>query len=262
VTKLDRLQADPFAFYADAILGLLSWDIVDADPDSRWRGNAVHAVFEAWMKEDACDPAKLAPRARALLQASSAHPIMRAFWEPRLMEAIDWVADTMRALASDGRKPVAAEIFGETKVGEITLYGKVDRIDQLADGSLAHIHNKTGKPPSAKQVEAGYSMQLGLLGLIAARDGFPAVRGQPSRFEYWSLASYRGKLGYVSSPVGDKKIPPEDFIPLAAATLTAAIEKWLLGDAAFTAKLHPELAPYPDYDQLMRLDEWYGRSDG
>jgi len=23
--------------------------------------------------------------------------------------------------------------------------------------------------------------------------------------------------------------------------------------------LHPEQAPYGDYDQLMRLDEWYGR---
>jgi ATP-dependent helicase/nuclease subunit B len=23
--------------------------------------------------------------------------------------------------------------------------------------------------------------------------------------------------------------------------------------------LHPEYAPYGDYDQLMRRDEWYGR---
>ena len=27
-----------------------------------------------------------------------------------------------------------------------------------------------------------------------------------------------------------------------------------------TAKLHPEYAPYADFDQLMRLEEWYGRS--
>ena len=33
----------------------------------------------------------------------------------------------------------------------------------------------------------------------------------------------------------------------------------LTGDAPFTAKLHPEYAPYADYDQLMRLEEWFGR---
>jgi len=51
VTKLDRLQADPYAFYADAMLGLSNWDVVDATPDARWRGTAIHAVFEAWMQE-------------------------------------------------------------------------------------------------------------------------------------------------------------------------------------------------------------------
>ena len=34
---------------------------------------------------------------------------------------------------------------------------------------------------------------------------------------------------------------------------------WLTGDEPFTAKLNPAYAPYGDYDQLMRLEEWYGR---
>jgi ATP-dependent helicase/nuclease subunit B len=38
-----------------------------------------------------------------------------------------------------------------------------------------------------------------------------------------------------------------------------AIETWLTGSAPFTAKLHPDFAPYAEYDQLMRRDEWYGR---
>ena len=46
---------------------------------------------------------------------------------------------------------------------------------------------------------------------------------------------------------------------LAAAHFIAAAESWLTGAEPFTAKLHPEYAPYGDYDQLMRLDEWYGR---
>ena len=34
---------------------------------------------------------------------------------------------------------------------------------------------------------------------------------------------------------------------------------WLTGSEPFTAKLNPAYAPYGDYDQLMRLEEWYGR---
>jgi ATP-dependent helicase/nuclease subunit B len=33
----------------------------------------------------------------------------------------------------------------------------------------------------------------------------------------------------------------------------------LLGTREFEAKLNPAYAPYEDYDQLMRLEEWYGR---
>ena len=64
VTDVDRLKADPFAFYARRILGLRRLDPVDADPTPAWRGSAVHEVLEQWMKEDDCDPAKLRPRAR------------------------------------------------------------------------------------------------------------------------------------------------------------------------------------------------------
>jgi len=261
VTKLDRLKADPFAFYADTMLGLSRWDMVDADPTPAWRGTMVHAVFEAWMKEDGCNPAKLRARAEAMLRDLVAHPVMKALWEPRLLEAIDWVATTLQANAEDGRLPLTAEIFGQAEVAGVELYGKVDRIDRLADGGLAIVDYKTGKPPSRKQVEAGFALQLGLLGLIAEKGGFPDVTGQAAAYEYWSLARERGQFGHVMSPVGTKGIAAEDFVAHAAHHLTEAIEHWLTGDAPFTAKLHPEFAPYGDYDQLMRLEEWYGRAD-
>ena len=46
-------------------------------------------------------------------------------------------------------------------------------------------------------------------------------------------------------------MPRRNFLEAAA--------KWLTGDEPFTAKLNPAYAPYGDYDQLMRLEEWYGR---
>ena len=260
VTEVDRLKADPFAFYARKMLRLSSLDVIDADPSPAWRGTAVHDVLEAWMKEDDCDPSRLRARAEALLEESAAHPLMRALWQPRLLEAIDWIAEEVARNKEAGRRPLRAEAWGELEVAGVTLQGMADRVDRAADGNLVILDYKTGTPPGPKAVSEGYSMQLGLLGLIAERGGFKDIEGVPAAFEYWSLAKKNGKLGYVSSPVGGKKgLDPEDFTAVAERNFIAAAQKWLTGGEAFTAKLHPEYAPYGDYDQLMRLDEWYGR---
>jgi len=263
VTEVDRLKADPFAFYARKMLRLSALDVIDADPSAAWRGSAVHQVLEAWMKEDDCDPARLRPRAEALLQDASAHPLMRALWQPRLLEAIDWIAGEVAKNREAGRRPLRAEAWGETEIGGVTLQGMADRIDRQADGGLVIVDYKTGTPPGPKAVAEGYSMQLGLLGLIAERGGYDGIDGVPACFEYWSLAKKAGKLGFVASPVGGKTgLDPADFTNVAARNFLAAAEKWLTGAEPFTARLHPEYAPYGDYDQLMRLDEWYGREGG
>jgi ATP-dependent helicase/nuclease subunit B len=260
VTEVDRLKADPFAFYARKMLALPALDEVDTDPGPAWRGSAVHKVLEAWMKEDDCDPARLRPRAEALLRDSSAHPLMRALWQPRLLEAIDWIAEEVAKNRDSGRRPLRAEAWGEAELAGVKLHGMADRIDRLADGNLAIVDYKTGTPPGPKAVAEGYSMQLGLLGLIAERGGFDGIEGLPAAFEYWSLARKAGKLGYVASPVGGRSgLDPADFTTVAARNFIAAAEQWLTGTAPFTARLHPEFAPYGEYDQLMRLDEWYGR---
>jgi ATP-dependent helicase/nuclease subunit B len=260
VTDVDRLKADPFAFYARQMLALPPLDEVDAEPSAAFRGTAVHRVLEAWMKEDDCDPARLRPRAEALLADAAAHPLLRALWQPRLMEAIDWIAAEVAARRAEGRRPLRAEAKGECRIGGISLYGEADRIDRLADGSLAIVDYKTGKPPSAKAVAEGYSLQLGLLGLIAEQGGFEGIEGSATCFEYWSLARNGASLGYVASPVkGRNGIDAGEFTTVAARNFLAAAERWLTGGEPFTAKLHPEYAPYGDYDQLMRLEEWYGR---
>jgi ATP-dependent helicase/nuclease subunit B len=260
VTEVDRLKADPFAFYARKMLRLGPLDAPDADPGPAWRGTAVHAVLEAWMKEDGCDPERLRPRAERLLAETGAHPLMRALWQPRLLEAIDFIAAEVEKNKSGGRLPLKAEAWGEAVISGVTLQGMADRIDRLGDGSLAIVDYKTGTPPGPKAVGEGYSMQLGLLGLIAERGGIRDVEGEPACFEYWSLAKKAGKIGFVTSPVGGRTgFDPAEFTTLAARNFIAAAEKWLIGSEPFTAKLHPDYSPYGEYDQLMRLDEWYGR---
>jgi ATP-dependent helicase/nuclease subunit B len=257
VTAVDRLKADPFAFYARAILKLQKRDPVDDDHTARWKGIAVHQVLQEWQQHDDCNPDKLRQRAERLLKDEAIHPMLRALWAPRLLEAIDWIAAMERDNQAEGRRPLAAEVTGQTALAGVTVEGRVDRIDRMADGSLGIIDYKTGAPPTQKAVDAGFALQLGLLGLIGRAGGFEGVSGDPEAFEYWSLARYRGKFGRLMCP--DKDMQPGEFLDHAYANFADAVRKWLTGNEPFTAKLNPAFAPYGDYDQLMRLEEWYGR---
>ena len=264
VTDLDRLKADPYAFYARHVLRLLPLDAVDADASAAWRGTKVHDTLEAWWREDRCQPDALLPRFERLLGDEDTHPLIRALWQPRLREAVQWIAAEMARGIADGRQVVSAEGKGEIAVHGITLSGRYDRIDRCADGSLAIVDYKTGKAPSFAAVREGYSQQLGLLGLIARRGGFADADGDASAFEYWSLAKNgKGGFGEVKSPCDPAgkggRIVTAEFVTVADRNLEGAVKRWLTGDEPFVAKLAPEYAPYADYDQLMRRDEWYGR---
>ena len=102
----------------------------------------------------------------------------------------------------------------------------------------------------------GFALQLGLLGLIARNGGFPDVSGEPECHEYWSLA----RRLLEKNPIRPTKdMTSDEFLTHAWRNFKEAADRWLLGTEAFTAKLNPAYAPYGDYDQLMRLEEWYGR---
>jgi ATP-dependent helicase/nuclease subunit B len=264
VTALDRLRSDPYQFYAGEILRLKEIDLLDAEPTPAWQGQLAHAILEQWHQHGG----ELVTIARDKLREMDHHPLTRALWEPRLLHGLAWVES---AIAGDpGRRPVLWEKWGEVEHRGVTLFGRIDRLDLLADGTYAVVDYKTGSPPSGKEVEAGYALQLGTLGLMVGLGGFAkhGIHGEASRFEYWSLAkSSKSKsdsgFGYVEAPIlEDNKrsgIPPEDFIPEAHRYLDDALDRWILGEEGFTARLNPDAKVYNSFDQLMRLDEWLGR---
>jgi len=83
-----------------------------------------------------------------------------------------------------------------------------------------------------------------------------------------AMSPFRGALGTFDRPTFLQAINQAGYTEnmfldevrheMTRDQLTQAVERWLTGTEAFVAKLHPERAPFPDYDQLMRLDEWYG----
>jgi ATP-dependent helicase/nuclease subunit B len=268
VTDVDRLKADPFAFYARRVLRLARLDPVDADAGPAWRGTAVHEILQKWAEAGTLDPADLEDRARAMFDQPHVHPLLTALWQPRLMEAVRWIAAEVARDEAEGRIILAVEREGRAEVAGVTLMGKADRIDRLADGSIGIIDYKTGKPPSARQVKAGFSLQLGLLGIIAELGGFEGLGPRPRAgdFEYWSLAKKGDQFGYRERPVDAMgrrdKIVTDAFTAHAHEHFEAVARDYLLGAAPFVAQINPEVASYGDYDQLMRLEEWYGRDDG
>jgi ATP-dependent helicase/nuclease subunit B len=262
VTALDRLRSDPYQFYASSILRLKELEPLDAEPSAAWRGTAAHEILEKWHKAATHNPRPMHDVAAQVLQQMNGHPLMRALWRPRLMKALEWVEAEIAA--DPARVPSLIEEWGEMDVRGVTIFGKADRIDRLAGGTLAIVDYKTGGPPSSKQVEQGYALQLGTLGLMARAGAFKNfAAGEPEVFEYWSLASNKKSetgFGYVATPIfveGKRSgVPLEDFMPKAEEFLHDALDRWILGADAFTARLNPDAPGYSTYDQLMRLDEW------
>src|SRR5690606_16442212 len=122
-----------------------------------------------------------------------------------LLAALAWFDERIAEQASEGRAVLVSEQGGEMTVRGVKVHGRADRIDRLPDGKLAIVDYKTGQPPSGLMVEKGFSLQLGLIGLIAREGGFPGVEGEPECFEYWSLARAQGTdhFGLVREPVLD-----------------------------------------------------------
>jgi ATP-dependent helicase/nuclease subunit B len=180
------------------------------------------------------------------------------------MKALEWIE--AQIAADPARVPTVIEDWGRMEVRGVEIFGKADRIDRLPDGTLAIVDYKTGAPPSGREVEAGYALQLGTLGLMARTGAFARVQGEPVKFEYWSLGSSKASetgFGYVATPILEgrkqKGIALEEFLPATERFLNDALDRWILGAEPFTARLNPDAPGYATYDQLMRLDEWIGR---
>ena len=133
VTSVDRLKADPFAFYAQAMLGLRRIDPVDADHSAAWKGTRGPRGARAM----ACTRTNAIPTGccrapRRCWPAETIHPMLRALWQPRLMEAIRWVEE--QETRQPRRGPAAAgggEYAARPRSAASLLHGKADRIDRL-----------------------------------------------------------------------------------------------------------------------------------
>jgi ATP-dependent helicase/nuclease subunit B len=262
VTAIETWMRDPYAIYAGKILNLAALPAIDADPGAADYGSLIHAALSIFLKRHptgAPPPDALSGLlaiGRQGFAELAVRPGLMAFWWPRFERVAAWFIDNetarRRGLAGSFSE-IAGRLEFAMPAGPFVLTARADRIDRLAAGGLALIDYKTGAPPSAREVAAGFAPQLPLEAAIAQAGGFDGVPAAPVReLAFWHL--HGGAGGGGERPAG------KDPAALAAAALDGVrglIAAFDDPTTPYQARPHPERAPrYSDFLHLARVKGW------
>lgn len=264
VTEIETWLRDPFAIYARHVLGLRPLAPIDQPVDGGDWGSLIHDTIAAALRRSAKEgwPGEglfrswiIADGERRL--GALAAPARAAFWRPRLARIAGWVAGMERGRRErDGVTGSFAEIKGELVLPDgFVLHGRADRIDRLADGTLALIDYKTGTIPDKREIDEAYAIQLTLEAAMAARGAFADIgRAAPVSLAYWRLTG--GFEPAEAKPVsGDVGLLAE----AAWERFEALRARYADGATAYHVRPHPHRAPaFSDYIHLARIAEWGG----
>jgi len=256
VTRIKHLIRDPYAIYAQYVLGLKPLNPLQRAPDALMRGVVVHEVMESFLKQSLTQPETLTSGhllalTRQRLMAEVPFPTMRHLWQARVARAADWFVAT-----EAGRQARATphaerlEIKGASALNDLdfTLTATADRIDLDEAGRAVIYDYKTGAPPSA-DAQRYFDKQLLLEAAMVEAGGFDLLG--PCRVAY---AAY---IGLAPSPV-ELAAPLDQVTPTQVwqqfHDLIRAYSEPEKGYTARRAMLKE--TDVSDYDHLARYGEW------
>lgn len=273
VTEIETWMRDPYALYARHILKLRALDPLDQEPDAADLGTLFHGILDRFLREAGLPLPPDAERhlleiGREHFAAHLARPAAQAFWWPRFSQVVQWFVALMREREPD-ISSLVTESRGQLVIAEVTppflLTAKADRIDHLADGSLAIIDYKTGAIPAAWDVALGFSSQLPLEAAMAIRGGFAGIPAAPvSLLEYWRLKGGRDGCAALPVKVPEKRsaADPMQLAEEAYQGLIGLLRAFGRDDAAYVARPRDSYAMrYNDYQHLARFGEWASEGD-
>ncbi|MFO1150116.1 MAG: double-strand break repair protein AddB [Alsobacter sp.] len=271
VTEVETLVRDPYAIYAKHVLKLDPLDDLAMPPGAALRGTLVHDVLgdfaKAWPAALPPDPqAELLAVAKTLFDALpdlDGRPDIRAFWWPRLVRTVAFLAEWEAARRARGMI-VAAEIGGVLALAlpdgaTFELTARADRIERRASGGVAIIDFKTGAVPGLKEVQVGFSPQLTLEAAMAMAGVFPGIPAEApiEALTYVHLAAGRGLGREVEVKPGERAESLEALARQHLDRLVGLLAELRAGERAFLSRPAPKFARrYAPYDHLARVREW------
>ncbi len=254
ITEVQTLIRDPYAIYARRILGLNALDPLRRQPDPPLRGTLIHRIMERFVgdgpvTDPIADKMRLIATADAVFAAEAPWPAAQRLWRARLLRVVDWFIETEIARQVAG-VPGAQEVKARMTLPNLdhVLYGKIDRVDRLPDGSVAIYDYKSGAPP-APLVQDHFDKQLMLSALLVERgtlEGFSAAK-----------VAEVGYIGFGGTGKIDTKHVDTASIEDTLAGLEQLIGAYRNVKRGYTSRRAVETQGFAsDFDHLARLGEW------
>ncbi|MEC9345021.1 MAG: double-strand break repair protein AddB [Pseudomonadota bacterium] len=258
VTDIEKLIRDPYAIFARRVLRLRALDPLDEEPGPAMKGNLIHAAFEELARArpgvwHTSDWAVLEPLARKVFDALAGRPAIRELWWRRFERAARWLLSVehdrpvrQRMVETRGSHPGFPELPG------FVLTARADRIDMMQDGSVAILDYKTGIPPTQRQIEAGFAVQMPLQALILQQGGFTGVPAG-DKVELVHIRVSGGRVAGEWKPVKDVDTVIDEVRDGLVKLLTAFSDE----RTPYLSRPRVQFTGHEgDYDHLARVREW------
>src|SRR5580693_9330924 len=250
VTRIETLRRDPYAIYAEYILRLRTLEAVEREIGPRETGMAWHATLQQFVEAHpfgAVPPEardRLLSMARTSFALLSDDPAFALHWpniEKGLDFFLDFERDTRGSVAQawvERQGALAVPVANGTR---FKLSARADRIDFLQSGGARLIDYKSGAPPLAKDVKAGFSPQLTLEAAMLQQGGFeglPALKTEQAI--YLKLG---GATGGEEKHAGGKGENISNLAELHFAGLKVLLEAFACEDTPYLSRPFPKFAP-------------------
>ncbi|MGV3579204.1 double-strand break repair protein AddB [Brevundimonas sp.] len=270
VTSVERWVRDPYAVYAERILGLRRLDRPGADAEALARGQAIHKAVEratvAWPEvlPDDC-AGQIETFLLEELGAAGFEDHSMAREAPLARNCARWLAEWERARRARGATLLIEQSGRSTfdaPFAPFTVTARADRIELHAHGA-AIIDFKTGAPPSVPQVAKGFAPQLTLTAAILHDGGFapdaPATTATELIYVQLTGRKSPGKAVDVSKPTRTQPLDAAGLAEQEMNNLIAWVERFDDEATPYAAWLAPQFMGTfgGNYDHLARVWEWH-----